>query len=129
MWYVPEINSSEKTDKVLKLKKKKKLYGLFFGWGSTVSRLQSHYEETVYFLPFSCQEFLVFNWSILEGWVDWESSALATRPLLQSWRKPENLSKFVSWIPAAEVPYKQLIYISSSIFGFHSLDNFGAKNC
>ena len=23
----------------------------FYGWGSTVSRLQSHYEEAVYFLP------------------------------------------------------------------------------
>ena len=31
----------------------------FYGWGSTVSRLQSHYEETVYFLPLGPQEFLV----------------------------------------------------------------------
>ena len=23
----------------------------FFGWGSTASRLQSHHEEAVYFLP------------------------------------------------------------------------------
>ena len=23
----------------------------FYGWGSNVSRLQSHYEKTVYFLP------------------------------------------------------------------------------
>ena len=28
----------------------------FHGWGSTVSRLQNHYEETVYFLPPSPQE-------------------------------------------------------------------------
>ena len=31
----------------------------FYGWGSTASRLQSHYEETVYFLPLSSQKFLV----------------------------------------------------------------------
>ena len=31
----------------------------FHGWGSTVSRLQSHYEETGYSLPLSPQEFLV----------------------------------------------------------------------
>ena len=32
---------------------------LFYGWGSTVSRLQIHYKETVYFLSISPQEFLV----------------------------------------------------------------------
>ena len=31
----------------------------FYGWGSTASRLQSHYEEAVYFLPLSSQKFLV----------------------------------------------------------------------
>ena len=31
----------------------------FYGWGSIGSRLQSHYKDTVYFLPFSSQEFLV----------------------------------------------------------------------
>ena len=31
----------------------------FHGWGSTVSRLQSHYEETGYSLPLTPQEFLV----------------------------------------------------------------------
>ena len=36
-----------------------KLYRPFYGWGSTVSRLQSRYEETVYFLPFIRQELLV----------------------------------------------------------------------
>ena len=34
----------------------------FYGWGSTVSSLQSHFEETVGFLPLSSQDFLVtFN--------------------------------------------------------------------
>ena len=41
---------------------------LFYGWGSTVSRLQSHYEETVYFLPLSSQKFLVLILSTSEGW-------------------------------------------------------------
>ena len=40
----------------------------FYRWGSTASRLQSHYEETVYFLPPSSQKFLVFIWSTSEGW-------------------------------------------------------------
>ena len=40
----------------------------FYGQGSTVSRLQTHDKETVDFLPFSSQEFLVLNWSTLEGW-------------------------------------------------------------
>ena len=30
-----------------------------YGWGSTASRLQSHYEEAVYFLPLISQKFLV----------------------------------------------------------------------
>ena len=34
----------------------------FYGWGSTVSKLQSHYEEIVYLLPFSSKEVLVLNW-------------------------------------------------------------------
>ena len=29
----------------------------FYGWKSTVSRLQSHYEEAVYFLELSSQKF------------------------------------------------------------------------
>ena len=37
-------------------------------WGSTVSRLQSQYEETVYFLPLSPREVSVLIWSTLEGW-------------------------------------------------------------
>ena len=37
------------------------------GSGSTASRLQSHYEETVYFLPLSSQKFLVLIRSTSEG--------------------------------------------------------------
>ena len=38
---------------------KKNFMTLFCGWSSTVSRLQSHYEEAVYFLPLSSQKFQV----------------------------------------------------------------------
>ena len=47
-----------------------KLYGPFLWMGSTVSRLQSHYEEAVYFLPLSPQEILVPIYSISEEWKD-----------------------------------------------------------
>ena len=40
----------------------------FYGWGSTASRLQSHYEEAVYFLPLSSQKFPVLIWSTSKGW-------------------------------------------------------------
>ena len=33
----------------------------FYGWGSTASRLYSHFEEAVYFLPLSSQKFLVLT--------------------------------------------------------------------
>ena len=36
----------------------------FYEWGSTPSRLQSHYEETAYFLPVSPQKFLVHHTKI-----------------------------------------------------------------
>ena len=39
----------------------------FYGWGSTASRPQSHFEEAVYFLQPSFQEFLVLILSTLEG--------------------------------------------------------------
>ena len=67
----------------------------FYGWGSTVSRLLSHYKETVYFLPFSSleshsidrlrkNESLSWPWShpvvLNPGSLD--CSALITRPLL-----------------------------------------------
>ena len=32
----------------------------FYGWGLTVSRLHSHYRETVYFLPLGAKEVLGF---------------------------------------------------------------------
>ena len=54
--------------KLLMISLIKSLWPLFMDGGSTVSRLQSYYEETFYFLPFISQEFLVLNWSILEGW-------------------------------------------------------------
>ena len=40
----------------------------FYRWGFTVWRLQSHHEETVYFLPLRLQDVLVLIWSTLEGW-------------------------------------------------------------
>ena len=40
----------------------------FNGWSSTVTRLQSRYEETVYFLPPSPQEFLVLILSTSKRW-------------------------------------------------------------
>ena len=39
----------------------------FYGWGSTSSRQQSRYEETVYFLPLSSQKFLVLISLTSEG--------------------------------------------------------------
>ena len=54
---------------LLCMSKKFKIFMVpFYGRGSTVSRLQTHDKETVDFLTFSCQEFLVLNWSTLEGW-------------------------------------------------------------
>ena len=38
----------------------------FNGWGSTASRVWSHYKETVYFLQLSPQKFLVLDWSTSE---------------------------------------------------------------
>ena len=40
----------------------------FYGRGSTAERLQSHYENAVYFLPLSSEKFLVPIWSTSEGW-------------------------------------------------------------
>ena len=71
----------------------------FYGWGSTVSRLQSHYEETVCVLTLGLQDFLVLMKLALEVrktgltlelpsgfklWIllDRESNALTTRLLL-----------------------------------------------
>ena len=47
--------------------KKKNLMNLFYGWvDSTVSRLQSHYDKIIYFLPVSPQYFLVPIWPTSE---------------------------------------------------------------
>ena len=40
----------------------------FYGWGSTASRLQSHFEEADYFLLPRSQKVLVLIWSYSEGW-------------------------------------------------------------
>ena len=39
----------------------------FYGWVSTASRLQGHYEETVYFLPLDFQKVQVLIRSISVG--------------------------------------------------------------
>ena len=35
--------------------------GPFYGWDSTASRLQSHYEEALYFLPLSYHRYYLHN--------------------------------------------------------------------
>ena len=63
----------------------------FYGWGDQLPQGQSHFDEAIYFLPLSSQKFLVLIWSPSDRWkteptlitepLDWESSALTTRPL------------------------------------------------
>ena len=76
----------------------------------SISRLQCHFKETVYFLPFSPQECQVLNWSTSEGWkaccpyshpvvlswrpLDWESSTFTTISLLHELRKKCMLMNF-----------------------------------
>ena len=73
----------------------------FYGWGSTVSKLQRHYEETVYFLPL-----LVLNWSTSEGW----KAQLTLEPscsfepgtpywVVPRWTLPFILPRSISWVP------------------------------
>ena len=87
----------------------------FYGCGSTVSRLQSHYKEIVYFLPVSSQKFLVLIWSTSEEWkgelsqpwshpvvlntgpLDWESSTL-TGSITLSTKWIHNLLRSLDWI-------------------------------
>ena len=52
----------------LKNFKKTQLYGPFFMDGVQLSQGYSHFEEAVYFLPFSSQKFLVLISSTSEGW-------------------------------------------------------------
>ena len=33
----------------------------FYGWGTTASKLETHYEETVYYLQLSSEKFLVLT--------------------------------------------------------------------
>ena len=79
---------------------KNAVWFLFYGWGSTVSKVQSHYNETVSFLPFSShvsrnsrysidrprkEERLSSPWSrpVVSnlGTLDFQSTALSTRLL------------------------------------------------
>ena len=98
------------------------LKALFYGWGSTVSRLQSHFEETVYFLhsvprilwysfnrpgkdkrpslPWSHR--VVFNM----GSLAWESSTLTIRRLLQNTTMSPTLAE--CW------PYPELFFFKHS---------------
>ena len=39
----------------------------FYGWGSTASRLETHYEEAVNYLQLSSQKFLVLTVSGVSG--------------------------------------------------------------
>ena len=65
----------------------------FFGLGSPVLRLKSHYKEILFFLPLGSQEFVYsFNWppklnfqptrGFNLGPLDWILGTLNTRPLL-----------------------------------------------
>ena len=54
--------------KILALNPVKNFMAPFYGWGSVVSRLQSHYEEAVYYLQQSSQIFLELIWSTSDGW-------------------------------------------------------------
>ena len=87
-------------------KAKKPLYGSFYGWSSTASRLWSHFEKTVTFLPLSSQAFLVLLWTtgkdeaLSQPWsrpvvlnpelLDWESSILTTSPMLYYYKQTVN---------------------------------------
>ena len=93
------INCSLKKNFFTFFKKKKKTLWSLFMDGVQLPQGYSHFEEGVYFLPFSSQKFWLFYrpqkderlsrpWShpvvLNTGPLDWESSALTTRPLLHS---------------------------------------------
>ena len=61
---IKEMSTSES---IKKTPKTPPLYGPFNGWGSAALRLQSHFEEAVYFLPPSSQKVLVLIWSASEN--------------------------------------------------------------
>ena len=60
----------------------------FYGWDSTVVRLQNHYERTVYFLPLSLNNFLGLILLTLEG-------RKAESALESPIRKPAYIEKYV----------------------------------
>ena len=82
---------------------------LFYGWRSIASKLQSHHEEGVYFLPLSSQIFLGLIWSTSEGWKSeltleppsgFEHSTLGLKILQLGNSVPINMAeplKFKSW--------------------------------
>ena len=54
----------------------------FYGLSWTVSRLQSHYKDTICFLPVSLQELLVLIWSTSGGWKANTFSDFSINPLV-----------------------------------------------
>ena len=109
----------------------------------------SHFEEAVYFLPLSSQKFLVLILSTSEEWkaestlepptgfehggsLDWESSALTTRPLLHanSMKKTSSMSKdgsnfikscFGCYFRCSLVNFKNFIILFWSIWVIYGL--------
>ena len=49
---------------------KKNFMAPLYDWGRSASMILSHYEETIYFLPLSHQEFLILIWSTWQGCKD-----------------------------------------------------------
>ena len=90
-----------------KIGKKLKCWVYDFGWGWTASRLHSHYEEAVYFLPLIARNsWYSFDWPqkderwnwpwsyslILKlGPLDWESSTITTTPLRSPFITPDEV--------------------------------------
>ena len=65
----PFKKAKDSREYFLKLVNLKKTFSTsFYGWSTTVSRLQIHYHQIVYFLPPNSKEFLVLISSTLEGY-------------------------------------------------------------
>ena len=62
-----KVQKNKKAKNSLSKFEEKKLFGPFYGWGSTASRLEPLWEIS-FFLPLSSQKFLVPILSTLEGW-------------------------------------------------------------
>ena len=56
----------------------------FYGWGSTASRLETHYEEAVYFLQQSSQKSLVLTASGVSGLNNLTDVLLQVIPLIST---------------------------------------------